>query len=362
MALQGNIDSFSVADVLRLLGSSAKSGRLIVNGDRGTGSLWLHDGLVVGGGTTRVVAAGGPDEIAAVTFDLMRFVAGSFIFEAGIDCPDPQAAVPVEPLLAEVDLAMTEWGEITAVVPSIETTVALAARLQQGEVSFDQRLWDGVWAAGAGGSTTVEQIAARLDLTELPALRLVRDLVQLGVLELTAEVLAAPLHSSFEPQSQPADEPPFQPADETVFQPADETVFQPAESASDAPYAASPMTFQSERPMAFISDLAEPALSAPFAGPASAPPSLDAPAGPANDPTDPRQFDDIFGEYDPFGAAAAGSDDLFATPAPTAEPDDLARQMALLSPGAAAAVASADAAGSSDEEERARVAKFLGSV
>ena len=39
MALQGNIDSFSVVDVLRLLASSTKSGRLVVDGDRGPGRV-----------------------------------------------------------------------------------------------------------------------------------------------------------------------------------------------------------------------------------------------------------------------------------------------------------------------------------
>ena len=45
-----------------------------------------------------------------------------------------------------------------------------------------------------------------------------------------------------------------------------------------------------------------------------------------------------------------------------AKQDDLARQLAMLSPRAAEAVANADPTLSTEEEERARVAKFLGSV
>ena len=44
MALQGTIDSFVLVDVMRLLGSSSKSGRLIVNGDRGSANLWFDRG------------------------------------------------------------------------------------------------------------------------------------------------------------------------------------------------------------------------------------------------------------------------------------------------------------------------------
>ena len=74
MALQGTIDSFAMADVLRLLGSSAKSGRLIVNGDRGTANLWLVAGQIVGGGSPTQLS----DDIVDVVFDILRpaFVQG----------------------------------------------------------------------------------------------------------------------------------------------------------------------------------------------------------------------------------------------------------------------------------------------
>ena len=83
MALQGNIDSFSVVDVLRLLGSSSKSGRLVVDGDRGSGSLWLGDGSVLGGTTTRTGASAVAAPPSEVLFDVLRFSEGAFVFDAG---------------------------------------------------------------------------------------------------------------------------------------------------------------------------------------------------------------------------------------------------------------------------------------
>ena len=49
MALQGTLDTFALADVLRLLAATTKTGRLQIDGDRGVGSIWLVDGAVVAG-------------------------------------------------------------------------------------------------------------------------------------------------------------------------------------------------------------------------------------------------------------------------------------------------------------------------
>ena len=47
MALQGTLDTFSLPDVLRLLATTSKTGRLRIEGDRGQGSVWLDAGGVV---------------------------------------------------------------------------------------------------------------------------------------------------------------------------------------------------------------------------------------------------------------------------------------------------------------------------
>jgi len=113
MALQGNIDSFSVVDVLRLLGSSSKSGRLVVDGDRGSGSLWLGDGSVLGGTTTRTGASAVAAPPSEVLFDVLRFSEGAFVFDAGLE-PTELArsgagpAVDVESMIAEAEEALVE--------------------------------------------------------------------------------------------------------------------------------------------------------------------------------------------------------------------------------------------------------------
>ena len=90
MALSGTLDTFALPDVLRLLASTAKTGRLRITGDRGSGSVWVTDGEVVATELASAVTQEPTNE--EVVFGLLRFSAGSFTFEA--DAASPNAGSP----------------------------------------------------------------------------------------------------------------------------------------------------------------------------------------------------------------------------------------------------------------------------
>ncbi len=92
MALQGTLDTFALPDVLRLLASTKKTGRLRVSGNRGTGSVWVD-----AGGVVAAEAAGLPETPAPVEvlFELLRYAEGSFTFEAGTDAGQPRSRPPM---------------------------------------------------------------------------------------------------------------------------------------------------------------------------------------------------------------------------------------------------------------------------
>ena len=90
MALSGTLDTFALPDVLRLLASTAKTGRLRITGDRGSGSVWVADGDVVATELASAVSYERTNE--EVVFGLLRFTAGSFTFEA--DAQSPNAGEP----------------------------------------------------------------------------------------------------------------------------------------------------------------------------------------------------------------------------------------------------------------------------
>lgn len=381
MALQGNIDSFSVVDVLRLLGSSSKSGRLVVDGDRGSGSLWLGDGSVLGGTTTRTGASAVAAPPSEVLFDVLRFSEGAFVFDAGLE-PTELArsgagpAVDVESMIAEAEEALVEWDDIVAIVPSLRTSISLTLDLAVESVVVDRRLWSGIVAVAAGVATggdrtTVGAVAELSGLSELPAMRLVRDLVLGGLVDVGAEAPDAPRHTAFDDASfVPFGAPAFEPAglDGVAFDPPAPPVAEPA-APSYAPPAYEPADLE------FPAHQGAPVDVPPPIGNVGVPAErYDAPVA------DVGESFDAFAPFDPFGTAEpdTGTHDALsdvadpATSPAEADPVDaaeeaaqqaeFARQLAMLSPRAAEAVASAEAGPSTEDEERARVARFLGSV
>lgn len=179
MALQGTIESFALADVARLLGSSSKTGRLIVTGDRGTAHLWFADGAIVGGDAS----SGATNDPVEVVFDLLRFQSGSFVFEADSLCPDPMTSRQVDATLAEASEAFAEWRDVIAVVHGLGAVVELSPSLPMPEVVVDQAVWTSVVAIG--GACTVGDLGRTLGLGELPVCRLVRALHDAGFVVVT---------------------------------------------------------------------------------------------------------------------------------------------------------------------------------
>jgi hypothetical protein len=178
LALQGTLDTFSLPDVLKLLATTSKTGRLRIDGDRGQGSVWLRDGRVVDADADRAVDGAPKDE---VVFELLRFGTGSFAFDSDNHTPNAEHPDEVDDLLRRANALLSEWTELEAVVPSLHHRVSLTAELSSDEVTIDADRWRSVVAVAGGRS--VGEVASSLGLSELHVSRAVRDLVELGVID-----------------------------------------------------------------------------------------------------------------------------------------------------------------------------------
>lgn len=179
MALQGTIDAFPLTDVLQLLSSSSKSGRLLLDGDRGSAALWIEEGAVVGAGD-RV------DSAALAVFELLRHREGSFSFDATADLGGQGPDVDLEPVelsecLADAGELLTEWSRIEAVVPSMQHRVQLVAVPEQETVTLDRDEWALVVAAGDTPSVAV--LAGRRDQGEFACCSAVAGMVARSLVE-----------------------------------------------------------------------------------------------------------------------------------------------------------------------------------
>ena len=207
MALQGTLDTFSLPDVLRLLATTSKTGRLRIEGDRGRGSVWLTEGSVVDADADRVIDGTPTDE---VVFELLRFDSGSFAFDGDDTAAGAGEPEEVEAILRRANSLLSEWTELEAVVPSLEHEVSLAADLSADEVTIDADRWRSLVAVSAG--RTVGELATTLGLTELGVSRAVRDLVDLGVADVDAPgsagvMSARSLSAELPPRRGPATDP-----------------------------------------------------------------------------------------------------------------------------------------------------------
>ncbi len=177
MALQGDLDTLALPDLLRLLAGSAKSGRLELEGDRGTGVALLYDGGVVGGDVQAAPHATDPVDLI---FELLRFGDGTFRFDDSSPVTRHGSPFDVEMLLARAGEMLLEWHDVEGVMPSLDAWLTLAEDLTTEEIIVSRHDWQVL--AVVGGGRSARHLADRLDLTELGVYRIVRDLVGSGTL------------------------------------------------------------------------------------------------------------------------------------------------------------------------------------
>jgi hypothetical protein len=176
VALQGTLDVVSVAEVLRLLAATGKTGRLALENERSRGVLWIRDGHV----------AALSDVEAAVPGPLVEFLfwfsvdGGWFGFDVDDRAP-PADGGEVATIVAELAALSQEWDALQHVVPSPEHRVRLVSRLPQEKVTVDAEQWPAILAAAT--EPRVRDLGTELGVEGFGALRAARELVTAGVAE-----------------------------------------------------------------------------------------------------------------------------------------------------------------------------------
>jgi hypothetical protein len=204
--LRGSLDTFALPDVLTLLAGTAKSGELQVTGSAGDGRVWLDRGQIVG-----AESGAARDPVSAVV-QLLRLEEGEFEFEADVDAPDPAPGVPVEQLLAAAAEQLAEWREIEAILPSPAAMLELAPQAPKGGVRVTADQWRAIVAVGEG--RPVEDVVVALGGDELAASRVVKGLVEAGLVAVEAED-DGPGHLEAD-EDEPYEDDPIDEAPETI--------------------------------------------------------------------------------------------------------------------------------------------------
>ena len=181
MALQGDLNSFALPEVLRLLAGTAKSGRLEVSGGTATGALHLAEGAVTDAQVSNAPKAEGP---ADVLYEMLRFEQGSFLFDEDQEPADGERH-DVEEVIAAAEQLVVEWAEVEQVVPSMAAWITLAAELPGDEsVKLSPDRWRLV--AGIAGGGTAADVARAHGFSDLVACQEVKSLADDGLVEVRA--------------------------------------------------------------------------------------------------------------------------------------------------------------------------------
>jgi len=205
VSLHGTLETFALPDVLTLLSSTGKTGELRVSGERGAGRVWFDGGSVVD------TAVGQAATFVDALFDLLRLKSGTFSFDADAAPPKRRTPEPVAPLLEEAQNRLAQWLEIEAVVPSMASPVRLVPELGKERVSLRDAQWRLVVAVA--GHRTVGEVLAALSLGEFDGCKVVKDLVDVGLLAVDpapvqeAVPTPAPVPEAQEPEPVPGREP-----------------------------------------------------------------------------------------------------------------------------------------------------------
>jgi hypothetical protein len=193
VSLQGTLDTLSLPELCELLSGTNKTGALHVRSESGQGVLWFNAGQVcageAGGQTGPPPPGTGGDlqgRLHDVCFELFRYTEGSFEFEADRRPSWPaERGVDVLAILAETERRMAEWREIIAVIPSIEARPRLVPEPPAGgPITLDAAQWRVV--TGIDGRRRVSALIRVLDGGEFTVCKVLRSLVQAGLVEIDA--------------------------------------------------------------------------------------------------------------------------------------------------------------------------------
>lgn len=173
--LQGSLDNFALDEVLGLLSSTSKTGKLDLKSNRGNGSLRLLSGRLVDAGASNAANGTEPEDIL---FELLRYGDGTFSFTSS-ELEEGDYSTEVVDVLSSAERRLADWRTIEVVVPSLRHQVAPVPTLPEEEVTISRQEWS-VLITVAGGCP-VSTVCDELGLGEVEGSRQIKGLAERGL-------------------------------------------------------------------------------------------------------------------------------------------------------------------------------------
>jgi hypothetical protein len=171
--LRGNLAQLSLLDILRMLSSGRRTGRLDVRQGVKTGEIYMHSGVILH-------AAAGTLMGENCIYTLMGWLEGEFSFTPDIPAPERSIQTTTEQLLLEAARQAEQWADIKDVLSSTEVVFNISPSGSTSTISLKPIEWQVL--AQVNGERSVQDIANLLELQEFDVAKIFYSLTSAGLL------------------------------------------------------------------------------------------------------------------------------------------------------------------------------------
>jgi hypothetical protein len=170
---RGNLAQLSLLDILRMLTSGRRSGRLELQYGGKSGEIYLDRGIIVH-------AVSGAQMGERVVYSLMGWLEGDFSFSPDVISPERSIGSTTEQLLLEAARQAEQWEDIKDVLSSTDAVFNINPSGSTTTVSLKPIEWQVL--AQVNGERSVIEIGELLELHEFDVARIIYSLTTAGLL------------------------------------------------------------------------------------------------------------------------------------------------------------------------------------
>jgi hypothetical protein len=179
----GDLSQIKLVDVLRLLFSEGKTGKLILTKGNDAGEIYVENGAV-----THASSKANSGEEAL--FTMMTWMIGKFNFAPGALPEEKSIDTGTDQLLEEGEKRIKEWEHIREVIPSMNVVFRLAGHKGPNDINLKSAEWNILTQVDAMRS--VGKISNALNLDELDVAKTLYELCSAGLVEVVEKLETPP--------------------------------------------------------------------------------------------------------------------------------------------------------------------------
>jgi hypothetical protein len=176
--LKGNLDQLPLIDILKMLSSSDRTGRLTLSQERTQGEIYLNHGSLVH-------AATGAQLGEHAVFTMMGWMDGNFSFIPDIEPPEESVELATEQILLEAARKNEEWKDIKKMIPTSEIVFKLSPTGSPETVSLEPAEWQVL--AQVNGRRSIDDLSRTVGRNEYEIAKILYSLTKAGLLEVGEE-------------------------------------------------------------------------------------------------------------------------------------------------------------------------------